>query len=252
MTFKVKFRPILETLIFGIFIAVSSDRSTLAAAYGEPPLRYPIIKINQTIPIFKLNSFVSSPTASSSTASTTSTILSTTTKRTKMIISKSKTKVLVFVCNDTDSWSCGNICIPIWQFCPLTGSCHPSLPIICNEDGRCRSKLENCSNSNSSRQADPFASLSLSLSTKSPTSSAFVSCRENEWLCGDHCIHRREFCDLTGSCHSTFPIPCGDGQRCFRRQVRKFLLKVKFPILKVSFPMQLHLCCFFKLRHKKF
>jgi hypothetical protein len=54
------------------------------------------------------------------------------------------------------------------------------------------SSLDLCGPYNASK--DPIASLSLSLST--PTSSAFVACRDNEWTCGDRCIHRREFCDL--------------------------------------------------------
>ena len=215
------FSPVVETLMLVILlIAVSSDRSTLAAAYGEPPLRYPVIKNNQTLPVFKLAAF----TTASSTTTTTTTLSTAATKArppksTTTRLTTTATTTTAFECDEEEKWKCGPICIPKWQFCPLLESCHPAFPVVCNEDGRCLAKPEDCSKT-LSNSSSPIASLSLSLSTESPTSSAFISCRANEWLCGDRCIHRREFCDQTGSCHSNFPIPCGDGQRCFRRQVR--------------------------------
>ena len=189
---KFSFSPFLETLMLGLLIAVSSDKPTLAAAYGEPPLRYPLIKINQTTPIFKQGAF-----------STTTTIRSTT---------------IGPVCTGK-KWLCGHNCIPLWQFCQTLGSCHPLFPVACSQDGRCRANIKDCQIPYRSKSIGPIASLALSVSTEAPTSSAFMSCRENDWLCGDNCIHKRQFCDLTGSCHPNFAIPCGDGQRCFRRQV---------------------------------
>ena len=53
---------------------------------------------------------------------------------------------------------------------------------------------------------------SPTLGTKNVT-----SCNDNQWLCGNKCIHRRSFCDLTGSCNENFPRPCGDGSRCYHR-----------------------------------
>ena len=57
-----------------------------------------------------------------------------------------------------------------------------------------------------------FASLSLCSDNNST-----ARCRDNQWLCGSECIHRRSFCSLSGSCHPDYAKPCGDGSRCFHR-----------------------------------
>ena len=43
------------------------------------------------------------------------------------------------------------------------------------------------------------------------------TCKSNHWSCGRKCIHKREYCAETGGCHPTYPIPCGDGTRCYRQ-----------------------------------
>jgi hypothetical protein len=68
---------LLETFVFGIICTFASEQSTLAAAYGEPPLRYPVIKVNQTMPAFKFPAIVTT-----STTTTTTTPLPTTTTAT--------------------------------------------------------------------------------------------------------------------------------------------------------------------------
>ena len=42
-------------------------------------------------------------------------------------------------------------------------------------------------------------------------------CKSNHWSCGSKCIHKREYCTETSGCHPTYPIPCGDGVRCYRQ-----------------------------------
>lgn len=43
------------------------------------------------------------------------------------------------------------------------------------------------------------------------------TCLDNQWLCGQHCIHQRSFCTITGTCHANYPRACGDGARCHHR-----------------------------------
>ena len=217
----------LEAFIIGIFLAASYDRTKLASAYGEPPLRYPIIKANQTLAFSKHAPHTAHTTTTTTSESTTITTaaLSTTTKSVASITTTTTTittalstattfhtdvtqtssdfgDVEIVSCDGRENWFCANFCIPVTHFCPISGKCHTSLPVYCIEEGLCRLKVEQCVTFNSATDVDPIASLSLSLSTPTASASALLSCRENEWGCGDRCIHKREFCDITGSCHT--------------------------------------------------
>ena len=194
----------LEAFIIGIFLAASYDRTKLASAYGEPPLRYPIIKANQTLAFSKHaphTAHTTTTTTSESTTITTAALSTATTFHTDVTQTSSDFgDVEIVSCDGRENWFCANFCIPVTHFCPISGKCHTSLPVYCIEEGLCRLKVEQCVTFNSATDVDPIASLSLSLSTPTASASALLSCRENEWGCGDRCIHKREFCDITGSC----------------------------------------------------
>ena len=52
---------------------------------------------------------------------------------------------------------------------------------------------------------------------KEPTKKKALNCSSKQWVCGERCMHKREYCKVNFQCHPDYPIPCGDETRCYRQ-----------------------------------